>query len=90
MSATQKYVDDFAKAMEAKLEVNRHKGDREGWLGDSMNQLLGRCMEEFCELSNAVLDKKSPQEVRDEAADVANFCMMIADKYNYELNTPRT
>jgi len=84
LSATWPFVRDFARAMEHKLDVNRHKGDREGWLAESMSDLFNRLQEECEELACAVIDGKPKREVLDEAADIANFCMMIADKYAEE------
>lgn len=66
-------VRAFAAAMEKQLRANDHKG---GWQEEKVLWLLGRLREETDELSNAL-------ECRDcvlaEAADVANFAMMIAD-----------
>lgn len=71
-SATWPYVLAFARLMEAKLEKNRHKGNREGWLKD-----FARLREELAELE-AATDRPSNGDVPGEAADVANFAMMIA------------
>lgn len=85
-SATWPWVLAFARRMEAKLEANRHKGDREGWLSDRPRALFERLTEEVRELRLALrLDKPrwyergEIDEVTAEAADVANFAMMIAD-----------
>jgi hypothetical protein len=64
--------------MEYKLSLNRHKGDREGWSGDSPELLLARLKEEVTELLGAI-HSGTDQQVLEEAADVANFAMMIAD-----------
>lgn len=93
-SQTWPYVLAFARRMEAKLEKNRHKGNREGWLGDAPETLLGRLREEVRELELALmpgLGGMNPLQLEqlnrgdiaerraNEAADVANFAMMIAD-----------
>lgn len=84
-SPTWPYVLAFAKRMEAKLALNRHKGDRGGWINNTADELLERLKEELEELEGALLPhpglaKDRSQERRaDEAADVANFAMMIAD-----------
>lgn len=74
--------------MEAKLEKNRHKGDRKGWLNDDIDDLLDRLREEVCELDAAICLAHGATEsdrawlarqVADEAADVANFALFIAD-----------
>ena len=87
-SPTWPIVLDFAKRMEAKLEKNRHKGDREGWLADDIDDLLERLREELCELDNAICDTHGntadawmAKQIANEAADVANFAMFIADWY---------
>lgn len=77
-SKTLPCVLEFAQAMEGKLALNRHKGDREAWLKDDPSALVTRLYDEVNELSDAVKDK-GPGEVLGEAADVANFAMMIAD-----------
>jgi NTP pyrophosphatase (non-canonical NTP hydrolase) len=68
--------------MEAKLEENRHKGDREGWQRDHARALFIRLQEELKELELAIdrpVELRRSHEIRSEAADVANFAMMIAD-----------
>jgi len=79
-------VKAFADAMEAKLKANDHKG---GWnnCGTSMQYLFDRLLEETEELEVAVHDKNS---VLEEAADVANFAMMIADVAGELLPPPPT
>ncbi len=85
-SPTSPYVLAFAELMEAKLEANRHKGNREGWMKASPNALLERLREELVELIWALRGttlEPGPDAlaaVAHEAADVANFAMMIADR----------
>lgn len=89
-SPTWPIVLEFAKRMEAKLAENRHKGNREGWINDDPLALLVRLREETTELQIAMetavvrlhesLNRKgAANNVADEAADVANFAMMLAD-----------
>jgi hypothetical protein len=68
----------FAQLMEAKLRENDHKG---GWQYDSPWVLSGRIFDEAREVREA-LQKPSvdPMHVACEAADVANFAMMVADR----------
>lgn len=74
----------FAEQMEAKLRENDHKG---GWIGH--DGLLTRLREETDELYDAIVRHEAgviapnthPDQVTREAADVANFAMMIADNY---------
>jgi NTP pyrophosphatase (non-canonical NTP hydrolase) len=67
----------FLNLMYAKLRENDHKGD---WLYTSNLHELWACLErEIEELAEALTSGLSSKEVADEAADVANFAMMIAD-----------
>lgn len=79
----------FVFAMEAELQANDHKG---GWEGCTLRQMLDRLREETDELEEAVATLEDYQgestdparrhlqvQVRREAADVANFAMMIHD-----------
>ena len=67
----------FAERMESKLRANDHKG---GWLGDDMESLLRRLDEELRELWHEYHSINRWEKFIDEAADVANFAMMVADK----------
>lgn len=70
----------FTDVMRAKLIANLHKP---GWQGDKLSALLDRLVEETDELREALLDPRclrgDTDHVVQEAADVANFAMMIAD-----------
>lgn len=76
-AALQAFVD----AMRAKLIANLHKP---GWHGAKIGWLLDRLTEETDELANALLEPRclrgEVDHVVAEAADVANFAMMIADR----------
>ena len=65
----------FANAMELKLKVNDYKG---GWQPErcSIAYLKGRLKQEIHEYETS----SDPREL----LDIANFCMMIADKYAEE------
>lgn len=73
----------FARKMEERLRANDHKG---GWNNCDTEWLLGRLNEEVEELESE-FDRKErsghailrPESIAREAADVANFAMMIAD-----------
>ncbi len=67
-------VSHFVEAMESKLKQN---DDRDGWQDCSMEYLLGRLAGECVELNKAV---DSGEGILEEAIDVANFAMMIADR----------
>lgn len=79
-SPTWEHVINFAERMEKKLDINRHKGNREGWLSMSKAALLHRVREELLEVDKKLFSSHSAQDIADECADVANFCMMLADK----------
>ncbi len=71
----------FAILMEEILEKNDWKG---GWERMTLGDLTRRAGQELKELRRALKDKSSDldevaRNVAKEAADVANFCMMIAD-----------
>lgn len=80
----QDVVERFKHIMLAKLAKNRHKGDAENWRKDKVQDLMDRLWEEVYELELALMDGSPPEEVEKEAADVANFCLMIADKVKYK------
>jgi len=69
----------FVYIMERELRRNDHK---RGWEKDSLTVLYARLQEEVAELFNEItyIDSVStPERIAKEAADVANFAMMIAD-----------
>lgn len=74
-------VLDFAIDMETKLTKNDHKG---GWEGRTIEELLAHVEDELGELKAAIQLRLSPSEIRFEAADTANFLMMLADNYRDE------
>ena len=94
VSETWPLVLAFAHCMEAKLEANRYKGNREAWVGDDPERLLRRLREEVDELEIAMKVaevrltessdnvRRAARSVAGEAADVGNFSMMIADWYS--------
>jgi len=69
-------VEWFAGMMEKKLRANDHKG---GWHNCKNDYLFKRIREEITELADAILYEDG--DVIDEAVDVANFAMMIADNF---------
>lgn len=71
----RKEVELFADAMERKLLLNDHKS---GWKHESVMFLLPRLRQELRELTRAV-GEGTEEDVLSEAADVANFAMMVAD-----------
>ena len=72
----RKAVIDHAERMEKRLQENDHKG---GWLTCSLDYLLRRLREEVDELETS-LSAYADSDPTEEAADVSNFAMMIADK----------
>ena len=82
-SSTSAYVPEgwrpeviaFANLMEQQLRANDHKP---GWKEDERWPLFHRMVQEMRETGD-VLDEGSPDTIGREAADVANFAMMIAD-----------
>lgn len=84
---TKRPVDPcFIEYMEAKLQEGRGKGKKawdEEWANSTTStfKLFGYLLGEVQELQEALTDKNStPDDIAKEAADVANFAMMIADR----------
>lgn len=74
-------VSRFAAAMEERLAFNdRHRG-KYGWEEMSPRQLLQRAEQELGELRRAVERNLDALDVAREAADVGNFCAMVATVY---------
>lgn len=66
----------FAQAMEEELRRNDHKG---GWKNMTDVSLILRIQEECDELKMVTWNDRPAREILSEAADVANFAMMLAD-----------
>lgn len=81
MESFKEWVSAFASRMANALERNRHKGDRDNWLGDHPDALLRRVRQEVEELETAIASGASANDVWGEAADVANMAAMAADSY---------
>ncbi len=79
----RKPVQMFATIMEYKLRLNDHKGAGWGW-GDDIELFWVRLEDEVKEIRKAIDNNGSVDpQVAYEAADVANFAMMIADCSQY-------
>jgi hypothetical protein len=67
--------------MEYKLSKNRKKGDSDGWRKAGASKLQDLLDREVEELNSALWDAVKPDKglVLLEAADVANYAMMVAD-----------
>lgn len=69
----------FAQQMEERLSRHDHDRGPDGWVGNAHDDLLGRLDDERSELQEAVFSCEGTKEkIQLEAADVANFAMMIA------------
>lgn len=79
----------FASIMERELKANDHKG---GWERDRIVDLLNRVYDEASELNDAINcpGGARPERIIKEAADVANFAMMIADNAHAALLRSRS
>jgi len=80
-------VDAWAKRMLDKLFENAGKGGPDGWEEDPPAELIERVREELEELVVAMKKKRSARTIYEEAADVANMVMMVADAYSYRMST---
>lgn len=78
----------LAQAMQAKLDANLHKLH---WAHPEVttDYLLGRLEEEVQELRDTLADYRHPSEVWAEAADVANFAAMLADRTTHTWSDPQ-
>lgn len=75
-----KNVTRFASQMQEKLNDRAFKG-HQGWHGKSVSWLFDRAHEELKELQDVIVNYEDPESIEEEAADVANFLMMVADNY---------
>ena len=75
-------VKVFAEKMEYKLSLNDSK---DHWCLVPLDRLIDGMMSEIAELLDSIKHGDSLEEIAFEAADVANFAMMIADnvEFNY-------
>lgn len=76
LDVNKQAVSCFSLQMVENLNNNIHKGH---WAGETNVYLLERLREEMEELELAVMRGADLKTVLSEAADVANFAMMIAD-----------
>lgn len=79
-------IAKFSLIMEEKLKENDHKGQDYEWRTNSIYSLMNRLVMESGELATAINMGLPPEMVEREAADVANFVMMIADTYRHHYN----
>jgi len=77
-------LEDFTTHMRHKLLLTRH---RPHWSKCDPHSLISRAREELAELEAALAADDRKGAVR-EAADVANFCMMIADNEQWAGTRP--
>lgn len=88
LNAPRREVRTFAERMERALRANEHKG---GWQAMAPEQLYLRVIEELDELLKEIQWNGDPEKIAAEAADAANFLMMIADNVTRRpTNPPRS
>ncbi len=71
----RKLVNSFSAMMETRMGANEKKYKKNPWWKD---RGLFIDLEEAVEKLNVVMDEDCPEAIQEQAADVANFCMMIA------------
>lgn len=79
--ALRREVGFFAQAMERRLREHDEERGTRGWARATPNALLDD-LDDACRKLELACDERwetDPSEVRDRAADVANFAMMVAD-----------
>lgn len=74
-------VQRFSVAMAERLRFNRNMRGKSGWEWMTPKQLLHRAEQELGELRRAVESEAPALDVVHEAADVGNFCAMLATVY---------
>ena len=74
---------DWILAMDTKLQANAHKGDTGDWKTEELSFFMGKLAEEVAELQKALRWHEPRNVVYDEAADVANVALMLADSYDW-------
>lgn len=72
----RKALQEFAEKMEEVLKANEYKG---GWDGLSIFYLWESALKEMVELRDAIIQGQDKEIIIEEACDVANFIMMLAD-----------
>lgn len=73
-------VERLSRFQRAKLTI--HSNDREHWREWGQDDFyLMRLLGETVELMSAISEGQTPAQVWREAADVANFAAMLADRY---------
>lgn len=76
MELPRKTIKRFALTMESKMQENSYKN---GWTSMGLKELIFQLQGEAFELHKAIHRRTStPDEIAREAADVANYAMMIA------------
>ena len=77
-SPTKEMLNQFAAIMETKFALHREKGGPDEWRKTPARQYVTRILDEVNELL-AALDSEDPDKICHEAADVANFALIVAD-----------
>ncbi|MCP4488980.1 MAG: hypothetical protein GY820_16960 [Gammaproteobacteria bacterium] len=74
----REFVNNFAEAMERKLQKHDDEKGDTGWLDNNcpVKFLLSQLKEELEELEDSIAEVM-PEHARQECVDVANFAMMI-------------
>lgn len=72
----------FASEMQRVLTYNRTICGKSGWETMSDKQILHRIRQETAELTKAVEDGATPQEMIAESVDIANFALFFAARYH--------
>ena len=74
----EQMIDNFADAMKKKLRLRKNRYVPMAWKTMDHKRLLMLLMEELTELEESC-HKGNSEEITDEAADVANYAMFIAE-----------
>lgn len=77
MATVDPRLEWFVGQMRAKLSLDRNQ-EKDDWRGADLEDIFAFLMKEVTELHKAILTD-SGHKIAEEAADVANFAMMLAD-----------
>jgi len=73
------HVQRFADLMEKVLIKHSDRG--KSWMNMSFAELFARLVEEVGEVAGLLINLEDKDQVMSQLADVANFCMMISEKF---------
>ncbi len=75
-------IQRFSKKMQSKIDKHPERDSlKRGWYDLEYNFLLHRLKDKVTELEDVLNSEKAYEESPEKCADIANFAMMISDKF---------